>query len=213
MEFRNFIPIRLYRYGTFFRLQKPYRYDNGFLFREDEPFLSYYTPVRTFYVLNPSIQPPIPRGCQLFVVHQRKEYPYSMISIEPNLFTPHQPHTDSYFFFIAYIVPIPRGIPLVYENTYLVDGSDRFVTYVRLYDQPSKHVPYAQKPDYRVLFVTDRPFLYWSCNSEACCVPSDDPHDFPRLMDCQTTCYPRVRNKTTYVGTSSERLYDLLSRP
>ena len=210
MDFHNFMPLRLYHYGNYIRLQKPYRYDHGFLFRDDEPFLSYYTLVRTFYVLNPSIQPPIPRGCQLFVVHQRQNYPYSMISIEPNVFMPHNPQTDSYFFFIAYIVPIPRGIPFVYENTYLVNGSDHFVTYVRLHDL-LKDVPYAEKPDYRTMFVTDRPYLYWSCNSEACCVPSDDPNDYPRLMDCQIECYPRLRNRQTYVGNSSERLYGLLN--
>ena len=68
------------------------------------------------------------------------------------------------------------------------------------------NTPYYRKAldrDNFVVFVFSHPSLYWRSTTEHLCVPSDNPKDYPTLVECQRDTYHTIRNRDSYTGNSA----------
>jgi hypothetical protein len=75
-----------------------------------------------------------------------------------------------------------------------------------------RKTPYYKKSldrDNYVVYVFRRPHLYWRATTECLCVPSDNPKDYPTLVECQRSTYHKIRNRDSYTGNSAMPLAEM----
>lgn len=211
MLYNNFVPLRLYSYRTYLRFQFPEAYDattDRFLFREHEAFQQIYVLRDVIWVLNATILPPVPRGTQVFMVSHRIEFPYEMTFLSVVDHVQHAVTTET-FYFVAYVVPVPRTREFRYQSTFRIESQHNYEVYSYVTTGPANPVGgYTRKVPYSPSFFgfPERPPAYWRCTAEAVCVPTDDARASPMLRDCQLSCYAHLRNRRTNVGGSSAEL-------
>jgi hypothetical protein len=216
----NFIPIRVYysRELDAYRLQTcradidTIEFDEEFLNKKMPQSFQLQT---TVYALNPRIFPPVPIGTSMFSVVQNDEPPYETLAIKWINF-PIMSNADitiGGFFFFAYITPPSREChPWYIRNEIQRVKLSLDTQVINTYFQKTPF--YARSIDYDnfVIYVFDKPYLYWRGTTEVLCVPSNNPRDFKTLVDCQKDTYPRLMNHKSYTGNSGIPLSQMKDR-
>lgn len=224
----NFIPIRVYysRELDAYRLQTcradidTVEFDDDFLKKKMPQSFRLQT---TVYALNPRIFPPVPIGTSMFSVVQNDKPPYETLAIRWINF-PIMSNADTTiggFFFFAYITPPSQE----YHPWYIRNEVQRVkmsldTQSINTYFQKTPFHARSIDTDNFVIYVFDKPLLYWRGTTELLCVPSNNHRDFKTLVDCQRKTYPRLRNHASYTGNSGiplshmkDRLFPAPRRP
>jgi len=208
----NFIPVRVYysKALNVYRLMAPYadrphlEYDEDFIKNKLLP--TPYELINTIYVLNPRLFPPVPLGAVMFSVYQDENPPYNTKYVEWIAFPvmTNVVSTIGNFSFYAFInCPSKEALPMYIRN-------EKDHTMISL-DQKAISDYFLTTPYYRkaldrdnfVVFVFSHASLYWRATTEHLCVPSDNPKDFPTLVECQRDTYHTIRNQDSYTGNSA----------
>ena len=205
----NYIPVRFYYSAELnaYRLEAPLADRPDVVFDEDliKKLPSSYQMLKTIYVLNPRIFPPVPLGTSMFTVYQNTNYPFETKYIEwvafpimANVMT----ETGNFTFFSFTTSPSKDALPIYVRNEEKRTIISIDKTFISSYFLTTPFYNKSLDRDNFVLYVYESPQLYWRGTTECLCVPSNDPRDFATLVDCQRTMYPKIRNKVSYTGNS-----------
>lgn len=208
----NFIPVRVYysKPLNVYRLLAPYadrpnlEYDEDFVKNKLLP--TPYELTNTIYVLNPRLFPPVPLGAVMFSVYQDDKPPYNTKYVEWIAFPvmTNVVSTIGNFSFYAFInCPSREAVPIYIRNEkeHTMISLDQKA--IADYFQTTPYYRKALDRDNFVVFVFSHASLYWRATTEHLCVPSDNPQDYPTLVDCQRDTYHTIRNRSSYTGNSA----------
>lgn len=206
----NFIPIRVYYSKTLnlYRLQTCRADVDTVEFNEE--FLKSKLPSfelqTTLYGLNPRLFPPVPLGTSMFTIYQKETAPFHSQKVEwiafPIMTTLNIEVGDfSTFAFITN--PGPEAVPVFFRNE---ENSLKITFDQQLIRDYFKNTPYDKKAldrDNFIVYLFQKPFLFWKGTTESICVPSNNPKDFSTLIKCQSNTYGSLRNHKSYTGNSA----------
>lgn len=243
VNYGMFFPIQIWKYKTFYRVQPPNLLSepNTFSFEShfadsikneisDNDYLDIknnYKLVNQIWVFNPRYGIHLSRGfVHVYCINSLK-YPYNTEKI----FSPTVINIDlnirkfySGFIFIAYQFNIPNTTLLVFEHDLnhnikriVLSNEDQndlnFLPSFRHKNTPFYELKFPFLYIYTYVFMEKPNMIYWKANGENYCIPSNNPKDYPTLLDCMYNNVDQLEIRDTYFQTNLKPLATLLQPP
>jgi len=154
-------------------------------------------------------------GTKGITIHNSMEEPYHTLFIKDTVeFTSYpiqqltQPSlpTSETFSMWVFTNQVPQSMPLFYQHLHV--GDLPFIS-IRWKD-PNHQQPIWTHKNRFLFFYHTEPFLYWECNGNCICQPTNNQIQFSTLPQCQIQCYSQNRDKQSFLGHSSNLIYRIL---
>jgi len=173
------------------------------------PSITGYIVEKEMYVLNPLLFPPHMNGTSLICIVNSRTHPYHTVWIHDSMEYTVDAYNDIlnrstgsssiYYDYINVCVFMRKTSPLA--QSFLWQNLPGYL----------HHIPHRPSDSpYQIFFYHDKPHLFWECNSECACIPSDNPSMYTTLQACNVHCFNNNRDKKVYIGSSQNMLYAIL---